>query len=131
MIRFIDMHRDQFGVELVYRVMRDSGVEFVSSRGYRAAKTWPVSARMLRDSVLVPEFTRLHRENYGVYGVCKIHALMKRQGWTIATTLQADILSLQALDMAVWDATRYGADLAGLVHHADHSSNYLSVVYTD
>ena len=52
-------------------------------------------------------------------------------GWNIATTLRADILPLQALDMAAWDATRHGGDLAGLVHHADHGSNYLSVVYTD
>jgi transposase InsO family protein len=40
----------------------------------------------------------------------------------------ADVLPLQALDIAAWDA---GGDLAGLVHHADHGSNYLAVVYTD
>uniref|UniRef100_UPI0035E22339 hypothetical protein n=1 Tax=Nocardioides alcanivorans TaxID=2897352 RepID=UPI0035E22339 len=34
--------------------------------------------------------------------------------------------------MAAWDAKREGAvDLTGLVHHADHGSNYLSIVYTD
>lgn len=49
-------------------------------------------------------------------------------GWRVASTLKADILPLQALDMAAWDA---GGDLAGLVHHADHGSNYLAVVYTD
>lgn len=49
-------------------------------------------------------------------------------GWRVAATLKADILPLQALDMAAWDA---GGDLAGLVHHADHGSNYLAVVYTD
>src|SRR5208282_1865750 len=41
-------------------------------------------------------------------------------------TLRADILPLQALDMAAWNA----GDLTGLVHHADHGSNYLSLVYT-
>lgn len=51
--------------------------------------------------------------------------------WNVAATLKADILPLQALDVAAWDARREGAaDLAGLVHHADHS-NYLSIVYTD
>lgn len=49
-------------------------------------------------------------------------------GWRVASTLKADVLPLQALDMAAWDA---GGDLAGLVHHADHGSNYLAVVYTD
>jgi putative transposase len=47
-------------------------------------------------------------------------------GWNVAATLRADILPLQALDMAAWHA----GDLAGLVHHADHGSNYLSLVYT-
>jgi putative transposase len=48
-------------------------------------------------------------------------------GWNVAATLRADILPLQALDMAAWAA---GGDLAGLVHHADHGSNYLSLIYT-
>ncbi|MFC5729320.1 DDE-type integrase/transposase/recombinase [Nocardioides vastitatis] len=53
-------------------------------------------------------------------------------GRNVAATLKADILTLQALDMAAWDARREGAvDLTGLVHHADHGSNYLSIVYTD
>ena len=164
----------------------------------------------------MPEILRLHGENYGVYGVRKMHALMRRQGWevgrdqtarlmgiagvrgvkrskkvfttksdpaavkpadlvqrrfqapaprrlwvadityvatwsgfayvafvtdvysrrivgwNVAATLKSDILPLQALDMAAWEAKREGAvDLTGLVHHADHGSNYLSIVYTD
>ncbi len=49
-------------------------------------------------------------------------------GWRVASTLKADVLPLQVLDMAAWDAR---GNLAGLVHHADHGSNYLAVVYTD
>ncbi|MER3387601.1 MAG: IS3 family transposase [Microcella pacifica] len=49
-------------------------------------------------------------------------------GWRVASTLKADVLPLQALDMAAWDA---GGDLAGLVHHADHGSNYLAAVFTE
>ena len=49
-------------------------------------------------------------------------------GWNVASTLKADILPLQALDMAAWDA---GDDLTGLTHHSDHGSNYMSIVYTD
>ncbi len=52
-------------------------------------------------------------------------------GWNVATTLRADILPLQALDMAAWNTTRNGHNLTDLVHHADHGSNYLSLVYTD
>jgi putative transposase len=212
MIRFIDEHRDRFGVELICRVLREAVRGFLTSRGYRAAKARPASARQLSDALLVPETARLQAENYGVYGRRKMHALMRRQGWdvgrdqterlmrlagvrgvkkskrvfttksdatqwlpkdlvnrrftasaprrlwvcdityvatwsgfayvafvtdvfsrrivgwNVAATLKADILPLQALDMAAWDA---GGDLSGLVHHADHGSNYLATVYTD
>src|SRR5690606_28830878 len=83
MIRFIDMHRDRFGVELICRVLRPAVRGFVSSRGYRAAKARVPSARQLRDDLLVPEVVRLHAENYGVYGRRKMHALLRRQGWNI------------------------------------------------
>nr|WP_179658480.1 IS3 family transposase [Nocardioides panzhihuensis] len=214
-IRYIDEHRDQFGVEAICRVLRPAVRGFITSRGYRAVKNRPASARQLKDDLLKPEIARLHAENYGVYGVRKMHALLKRQGWAIgrdqtarlmreldlrgvrrskkvfttrpdkttdlpgdlvkrdftapgprrlwvadvtyvatwsgfayvafvtdvysrrivgwnvAATLRAEVLPLRALDMAAWDANRDGGDLDGLVHHADHGSNYLAVVYTD
>ncbi|TAL40599.1 MAG: hypothetical protein EPN91_12810 [Salinibacterium sp.] len=40
-------------------------------------------------------------------------------GWNVASTLKADILPLQALDVAVFAA---GGDLTGLTHHSDHGS---------
>ena len=49
-------------------------------------------------------------------------------GWNVAATLRAEILPLQALDMAAWNA---GGDPAGLTHHSDHGSNYMAMVYTD
>ena len=49
-------------------------------------------------------------------------------GWNVATTLKADILPLQALDMAAFDA---GGNLTGLTHHSDHGSSYKAIVYTD
>lgn len=212
MIRFIDEHRDRFGVELICRVLRPAVRGFLTSRGYRAAKTRAPSARRLRDGLLVAEVARLHAENYGVYGRRKMHALLRRQGWdvgrdqtarlmrlagargvrrskrafttrpdpaaqkpqdlvkrrftapgprrlwvadvtyvatwagfayvafitdvysrrivgwNVASTLRADILPLRALDMAAWAV---GGRLDGLVHHADHGSNYLALVYTD
>ncbi|MFC6236068.1 IS3 family transposase, partial [Leucobacter soli] len=212
MIRFIDENRDQFGVELICRVLRDAVRGFLTSRGYRAAKARPKSARQLRDELLVPEIVRLHGENYGVYGVRRMHALLRRQGWdvgrdqtsrlmrlagvrgvskarrafttkpdpeqakpkdlvqrdftapaprklwvadityiatwqgfaytafvtdvfsrrivgwNVASTLKADVLPLQALNMAAFTAD---GPLDELVHHADHGSNYLSIVYTD
>lgn len=49
-------------------------------------------------------------------------------GWNLASTLKAHILPLQALNMAPWATD---GNLDGLVHHADHGSNYLAIVYTD
>ncbi|WP_461640620.1 IS3 family transposase [Leucobacter sp. BZR 635] len=49
-------------------------------------------------------------------------------GWNVAATLKAEVLPLPALEMAVWQA---GGDLEGLVHHSDHGSNYMSMVYTN
>ncbi|QKJ18054.1 IS3 family transposase [Microbacterium hominis] len=212
MIRFIDEHRDRFGVELICRVLRPAVQGFLTSRGYRAAVGRAPSARQLKDELLVPEVARLHAENYGVYGRRKMHALMRRQGWDIgrdqterlmrlagvrgvlkskrvfttradkttvlpsdlvnrrftapaprrlwvcdvtyvatwsgfayvafvtdvysrrivgwnvAATLRSEILPMQALDMAAWGA---GGRLDGLIHHADHGSNYTAMVYTD
>lgn len=54
----------------------------MSARGYRAAKSRQVSARALSDQLIGAEIARLHAENYGVYGVRKMHRLLKRQGWT-------------------------------------------------
>ena len=49
-------------------------------------------------------------------------------GWNVASSLKADILPLQALDMAAFGA---GGDLTGLTHHSDHGSNSSALVYTD
>lgn len=208
MIRFVDERRDRFGAEFVCRVMRQAEVGFLTVRGYRMAKARTASARQLRDELLIPEIQRLHAENYGVYGRRKMHALLKRQGWSIgrdqterlmklagvrgvkgskrvfttkpdpaavkpldlvqrqftadaprrlwvadityvatwsgmayvafvtdvysrrivgwnvASTLRASILPKPALAMAAWGA----GDVTGTIHHADHGSNYLSMV---
>ena len=49
-------------------------------------------------------------------------------GFNVAATLKAEVLPLQALEMAAWNV---GGDLTGLTHHSDHGSNYMSLVYTD
>ena len=60
MIRFIDEHRDRFGVEFLCRTLRAAVRGFLTSRGYRAAKKRLASTRQLRDEILVPEIKRLH-----------------------------------------------------------------------
>ena len=83
MIAFIDTHRDQFGVELICRTLRAAIVGFLTSRGYRAAKARPRSARAIRDELLIDELRAVHEQNFSVYGVKKMHAAMTRRGWTL------------------------------------------------
>jgi transposase InsO family protein len=83
MITFIDVMKHRFGVEAICRTLRATDCGFLSARGYRAAKSRAPSARALRDGLLGAEISRLHAENYGVYGTRKMHQLMKRQGWAI------------------------------------------------
>ena len=68
MIAYIDEHRDRFGVEPICSVLQ------FAPRTYYAAKARPPSARAVRDAELKPEIARVHRENFGVYGVDKVWA---------------------------------------------------------
>jgi putative transposase len=51
-------------------------------------------------------------------------------GWRASTSLRAD-LALDALEHAVWQRTRDGADLGGLIHHSDRGVQYLAIRYTE
>ena len=97
MIAFIDVMKDRFGVELVCRTMRAAEVGFVTARGYRAAKGRPASARTLSDQLIGGEIARLHAENYGVYGVQKMHRLLKRQGSEIGQDQTGRLMRAQGL----------------------------------
>jgi putative transposase len=81
MIAYIDAHRDQFGVEFICAVLRAAIPGFLTSRGYRAARTRPPSDREIRDEQFIAELHTVHRDNYSVYGVKKMHQAMKRRGW--------------------------------------------------
>jgi putative transposase len=83
MIRYVDTFKDRFGVECICRTLRATEGGFMTARAYRAATTRPPSPRTLSDQLLGGEMLRLHTENYGVYGVRKMHALMRRQGWAL------------------------------------------------
>lgn len=208
MIAYIDAHRDRFGVEPICRVL-----QFAPST-YWSAKRRPASARSKRDEELKVEISRVHAENFGVYGAPKIWAQLNREGvrvarctverlmremglagavrgkpkrttiaddtaerprdlvdrqfhaeapnrlwvadltyvrtwagfvyvafitdvfsrrivgWQASRSLKTD-LALHALEQAIWDRTRDGDDLQGLVHHSDRGVQYLAIRYTE
>jgi transposase InsO family protein len=51
-----------------------------------------MSDRAVRDQLLGDEIERLHAENYGVYGVRKMHHLMRRQGWVVGRDQVARVM---------------------------------------
>jgi transposase InsO family protein len=80
MIRFVDEHKDRFGVEPLIGVLRGTDAGFLSVSGYYAAKTRPPSIRSIADAGLCEQISAVHRANYSVYGVRKMHDALHRAG---------------------------------------------------
>ncbi|WP_220454491.1 IS3 family transposase, partial [Corynebacterium diphtheriae] len=59
-------------------IHREGG--FLSLRGYRQSKARGLSARALRENILVEHIRDVHADNYGVYGVRKMWHALQRQG---------------------------------------------------
>jgi putative transposase len=75
---YIDEQRDRFGVESICSVLQ------FAPRTYYAIKARPPSKRALREAELKPEIVRVHRDNFGVYGVDKVWAQLNRDGVRVA-----------------------------------------------
>jgi putative transposase len=71
--RFINAHRDRFGVEPICQALE------VAQSTYYAATSSPPSTRRLRDEELKVEIARVHEENFGVYGVEKVWRELNRE----------------------------------------------------
>jgi putative transposase len=74
MVKFIDAHRERWGVEPICRVLQ------VAPSTYYAAVKRPLSARRQRDEQLKIEIGRVHRDNFGVYGIEKVWHQLNREG---------------------------------------------------
>lgn len=80
MITFVDRHRDQFGVAPIVCTLAGADAGVISVAGYYAARSRPPSARALSDAALTSRIEQAHADNYGVYGVRKMHAALRREG---------------------------------------------------
>ena len=74
MSRFIDTHRDRFGVEPICQVLQ------VAPSTYYAARCRPPSARQVRDEALTLKLRQVHAEHFGVYGARKLWRQLHREG---------------------------------------------------
>jgi len=77
-IRYIDAHRDQFGVEPICTTLQ------VAQSTYYAAKQRQPCARRIRDEQLKREIARVWGENFRVYGADKIWTQLNREGVPVA-----------------------------------------------
>ncbi len=78
MSAFVDENRARFGVEPICREIE------VSASAYRVRRTRPPSARALRDSWLLEQIRRVHRDCNGIYGQLKVWDELNDQGIPVA-----------------------------------------------
>ena len=82
MIKFIDGHRERFGVEPICHVLSEHGIKIAPS-GYYAHRSRPPSARAVRDAAVLAEIERVYHDpqlGRGLYGARKVWHQLRRQG---------------------------------------------------
>jgi len=100
MTRYIDDHRERFGVEPICSTLQ------VAPSTFYAAKARPVSARARSDAALKPELLRIHQDNYAVYGVRKVWRQLLREGITVGRDRVARLMTELGLAGAVRGKTK-------------------------
>ncbi|MEE8375214.1 MAG: IS3 family transposase [Acidimicrobiia bacterium] len=76
-VKFVDTNKEEFGVEPICTTLQ------VATSTYYAAKSRPLSARVLRDAVVMPILLALFQANYSVYGARKLWIAARRGGHDI------------------------------------------------
>ena len=77
MVAYIDGHRDEFGVEPICKTLQ------VAASTYYSAKSRQLSARAVRDAVMVRVLMVLWVANRKVYGAHKLWKAARRAGHDI------------------------------------------------
>ncbi len=88
---FIDAHRAEHGVEPICEQLQ------VAPSTYYAHRTRPPWARSVTAAATTAEIERVHTDNYGVHGVRKVHAELRRQGHTVARCTVARLMGTAGL----------------------------------
>lgn len=78
MSQFIDCERGDFGVAPICRVLG------ASERSYYAAKSRPLSHRVLTDAEHLMQIRRVWTENYRSYGARRVYLQLAREGYKVA-----------------------------------------------
>ncbi len=100
MVRFLDEHRERFGVEPICRVLPIApSVYYEHQARRRHPERRP--ARIRRDATLCEHVRRVWRENREVYGVRKVWRQLRREGHAVARCTVARLMRQMGLRGAV------------------------------
>ena len=100
MIAYIDDHREVHGVEPICKVLPIAPSTYHAHAAKRADPA-KQSAREQRDAALKPEISRVHAENFAVYGVRKVWRQLQRDGQDIARCTVARLMQNMGLQGVV------------------------------
>ncbi|RAL31638.1 IS3 family transposase [Rhodococcus sp. AQ5-07] len=82
-VDYINRFKSEYGVEPICRVLSERGCSIAPSTYYEA-RNRAASRRTVRDEELKIEVSRVHAENYSVYGARKVWLEMRREGIDVA-----------------------------------------------
>ncbi len=83
MSAFIEAHREEFGVVPIRRVLTQHGCPIAPST-YYAGRNRALSARAVRDELVLNEIHRVHKASRGgLYGARKVYHQLRREGVTV------------------------------------------------
>ena len=82
MVKFINAHRDGYGVEPICAVLPIAPATYHAHKA-READASRVSARVVHDDGLKTEIRRVWTEHHGVYGSRKVWRHLKREGFAV------------------------------------------------
>jgi putative transposase len=100
MTRYIDQHRDRFGVESICHALQ------IAPSSYYAARRRQPSARAISDAELAPKILRAWKDNYQVYGARKLWKQLGREGELVGRDRVARLIRTLGIAGAVRGKTR-------------------------
>ena len=83
MVRYIDQHRDELGVESICRQLPIAPATYYEQKA-RQRDPGRLPARTIRDNQLTPEVQRVWNDNFQVYGVRKVWRQLNREDISVA-----------------------------------------------
>ena len=143
---WLQLNREGIGVArcTVERLMQQLGVRgAVRGRVKRTTVADPTRPRptdlvhrdfasLAPDRLWVADLTYVSTWSGWVYVAFVVDAYARRLlGWRTGTTMTTQLV-LDAVEQAIWTRARDGrSDLAGLIHHHDRGSQYVSLAFTE